>query len=283
MFFICLFIIACVLQFFCQNIYFVYLAVVLFIIVIIDLLYSFISSRFISIEIEHDGEAYHVLDSVYLKIRLKSKLPVFKSNLLLKVENMQGGDKYRATIDINKETIHKNQFNSIGSYKFTIEKINIAGLCGGLFSFKKNTNASIIINVYPLPCQRKNVDLKKVEDHLESRKGKGDDYSEIYELRVYKPGDDFRHIHHRLSARNDDYIIKVGSDHSNIIKTYKIGEETMSSYETLLGYIYLQYLKASKTGSFINVAYKDKPYTLRTKYNFYSLCDQIYKEHERAC
>lgn len=281
MFFILLLIVVAILQFVSPSIYFVYTGALLLCIIAVDFIYSFISSRFITANIEHEDIDYHVKDSAYIKIRLKSKLPLFKTHIKLKVEKLQGNDSYTEGIDIGeREYTYKNQFNSIGTYRFTIIRVKAYGLCG-IFSFSKKVNESTQVNVYPLPCDRKNVEMEKFNDPCEPRICPGDDYSEIYDLKVYKPGDDFKHVHHRLSAKSDDYIVKVGSDNNDSIISYRVGDETMSSYETLLGFIYDQYLKISRTGSYFCVVYNNETFSIRTKYNFYNLCDRIYKEQER--
>ena len=110
----------------------------------------------------------------------------------------------------------------------------------------------------------------------------GDDYSEIFEVREYVPGDDFKHIHHALSAKNDEYIIKVGSDLDDTSYIFRRAEyKDFNRFGKILSSIYYVCLNVRDSNSFIYVEYKEDTRKLYSLYDVFSLCDQIYEEYIR--
>ena len=66
---------------------------------------------------------------------------------------------------------------------------------------------------------------------------KGNDLSEIFDIREYVPGDDIRSIHWKLSSKTDTLILKEASDpsHYNVVILPDFGRkqlgETVSARE----------------------------------------------------
>lgn len=101
-----------------------------------------------------------------------------------------------------------------GKVNFKIEKAKVYDY---LHLFCRNVscdtswNQTIIIpNVYDVSFQKEFDAAKMLENHSPDKKG--DDISEIYNIRPYAAGDNLHKIHWKLSVKTDELLIKEFSD-----------------------------------------------------------------------
>ncbi len=80
---------------------------------------------------------------------------------------------------------------------------------------------------------------------------KGDDYSEIFEIRFYREGDELKHIHWNMSSKFQEFLVKVGSEPLQerwlLMMEYK---ENNDFYDEQFDYFYsvcVSLLKTNKT------------------------------------
>ncbi len=83
----------------------------------------------------------------------------------------------------------------------------------GLISFKvKNFSDKAGLLISPVMAEKSFVESSQnvyiIDSDKYSETQKGDDSSQVFEVRNYVPGDDIRRIHWRLSSKQDDLIVK---------------------------------------------------------------------------
>ena len=63
---------------------------------------------------------------------------------------------------------------------------------------------------------------------------KGNDLSEIYDIREYVPGDDIRSIHWKLSSKTENLILREASDpsHYNVVLLPDFGQDFMKEEQS---------------------------------------------------
>ena len=101
-----------------------------------------------------------------------------------------------------------------------------------LGSFKRRINKEYSYYIYP-----NIVNVSKQLEMLHQNKApkKGDDLTEIFELREYREGDPIKAIHWKLSSKKGTLISKVGSDNSDLGTTLflKLSRDQSKNDQTL--------------------------------------------------
>lgn len=82
-----------------------------------------------------------------------------------------------------------------------------------LFSFRLKAAEELVIAVLPRPVEiypqvSDKVRLFPIDSEEYSRLHSGDDPSEVFDVREYRPGDKMSSVHWKLSARGDDLLVK---------------------------------------------------------------------------
>lgn len=102
-----------------------------------------------------------------------------------------------------------------GDVRFSCVQIQIRDLMN-LFRLKVRPFQEIYTTVYPerlpLQMQLSRTAIGAYRDNGLVQNRKGDDPSEIFDLREYVPGDDIRSIHWKLSGKMDHLILRQASD-----------------------------------------------------------------------
>ena len=104
---------------------------------------------------------------------------------------------------------------------------------------------------YPVDIMLQQVHMyERQEDHPLNHQ-KGDDYSEIFEIRSYREGDELKHIHWNMSSKFQEFLVKVGSEPLQerwlLMMEYK---ENNDFYDEQFDYFYsmcVSLLKTNKT------------------------------------
>lgn len=148
-------------------------------------------------------------------------LPIAKMKCLLFVENVWTGEEkhqelYFSVNGKNKEKIHWN-LNSKYCGKLNIRIQNV--ICYdylGIFktSIQPNTSFEMLVlpnqfdenfSFFEHTMRKSNVDVSTLAQ-------KGQDGSDIFSIKEYKPGDEIKHIHWKLTSKFDEIIVKEMSE-----------------------------------------------------------------------
>lgn len=187
---------------------------------VVSILFAIILVKNLSSEI-HTGELNAREGSegfFFVKILNKTYLTSLDVKVTLVVSNSYFGDEGRTVISIpvagkhgGEITVPISSFNP-GIVKLSIAKIEVSDLLGMFYlrvSKKKLSDAEISV----LPNDGKSATIsKEVMDQgmLESEEStkRGNDFSDVQEIREYIPGDKLMSIHWKLSAKRDILMVK---------------------------------------------------------------------------
>lgn len=162
------------------------------------------------LEQEEDGE---------IEVVLTNKSPLgIAVRVMFVCEYMAGGKKQKITqkawLEPKKETMLSWHFvpEDCGEVKLGIEKITSYDFMG-LFSLsrKRKEQAYVIVMPKPYPvnlCVTNRTRWFPVDGESYEKDRKGEDASEIYDVREYRAGDRMQKVHWKLSAREDTIYIK---------------------------------------------------------------------------
>lgn len=158
---------------------------------------------------------------IIIIVKNKSILPVAHFDITLKLENLFTGERMKHRVHgkvfRNEESrvILPIKIKECGNLKITLTKIVIYDV---LFILKKTVklNDTGYIGVLPecrlIPIEISRKTKEFIADAEEySDRESGDDSSEIYQIREYRPGDSIHDIHWKLSAKTDELLVKENS------------------------------------------------------------------------
>lgn len=129
-------------------------------------------------------------------------------------------DAFLQVVKESKVFIHDQQVNHeikcqhCGHYTIKIKQIRCYDLLQ-CFSFSKAVTLEAGFDVLPqyhnINSSLNDVCQNNEEGEHYSPYHKGDDYSEIFEIRKYREGDDLRHIHWNMASKFQELFVKDGS------------------------------------------------------------------------
>lgn len=197
---------------------------------------NLISLHKMSLAVETPGGVQDRTDaSCKVRIRNEGILPVLSRRFLFLVENTYTGEKRKQHIRVNvlprseSEVDLKIALAHCGKIRCTVR--------AGLFLKKEAfCNFTILPELFSTRVEYSlhESDIYDCETYSPHRKGQ--DYSEIYQIREYVPGDNIRHVHWKLSGRSDNLMVKDASfplDKSMLVVMDKsISEGTVSPDES---------------------------------------------------
>lgn len=109
----------------------------------------------------------------------------------------------------------------------------------------------VMPHYYPIDAIAQEVYTYDSQDNSSLIHQKGDDYSEIFEIRSYREGDELKHIHWNMSSKFQELFVKVGSEPLQekwlFVMEYK---ENNEFYDEQFDYFYslcVSLLKVNKT------------------------------------
>ncbi len=154
---------------------------------------------------------------VQLEIQNHSILPVIMGTVLVRAENVLTGSKEAAEIPFSlmPKGIKRVSF-AVGDQYCGCIRIQVAGavVSDPLQIFSGRRNMSSRAECYLLPAvseleiSREELSRYDMESYVYSSERKGDDPSETFGLRSYRPGDSIKTIHWKLSGKMDDLVIR---------------------------------------------------------------------------
>ena len=218
-------------------------------------------------------------------LKLSVVLPAFYTSIRSEVElkNLQTGEKEsKALLCEENGTLLRFDGLKAGTQSLEIKKVAVSGLFG-LVRLPKKFEYKKVFNVYPSkqPVNYSLVRKNYIPGEGEILNAKGDDYTEIYEVRPLQEGDDLKHVHRALSAKYDEYIVKVGSDSRKSYYTYYLGEgEEFHVMLNLLGQLtQLREDMQRDEGAFVTAVFKGRERELTFESQLYELIDEVYESY----
>ena len=222
-------------------------------------------------------------ESVWLKLIVDS--PAFRTNIIPEVELkvLQTGEtETQSGVCAEMGSVFEFKDLKPGTVRLAVDRVKIKSLFG-TFSIRKKVNYEKIFSVYPkkAPVNYNHVRKAYIPGEGEILNAKGDDYTEIYEVRPIQDGDDLKHVHRALSAKYDEYIIKVGSDSRKAQYSFYLGDgEEFSVMLNLLGQLTELREKLIKDeGAYITAVYKGGIKELVYDSQLYELIDEVYADY----
>jgi len=238
----------------------------------------------LNIHLEVDTQTRFVHEGDELNVTVRVVYPDFYGKLRAAVElrNLQRGAK---VIEKRGLTEHRSELSfsglKTGTIELSVPYVEVFGIFG-IFRLKKRNVFDVRINVYPCAglSPDRYVRMSYISGGGEIQNAKGDDYSEIYEVRPLQEGDDLRHIHRQLSAKYDEYIVKVGSDSRRPVYSYYVEEglDFPEMSDRIAQMITLKQSVDKEEGALMGAVYKGRPYEIVFDSQLYDLADVIYKD-----
>ncbi len=223
----------------------------------------------------HEGESFRIT------VRVVSPELFGKLQAAVELRNL-----HRNTRVTEKHilTEHRTELSfsgfSSGTVELTIPYVKVYGAFG-ILGLKKRDVFYKRFNVYPKdgPSPDRHIRMSYLPGAGEFQNAKGDDYTEIYEVRPLQEGDDLRHIHRQLSARFDEYIVKVGSDSRRPVYVYYVDDlpEFPEMSDRVAQMFTLKKNLDNEEGSLMAAEYRGRIYEIIGDPQLCSLADIIYE------
>ncbi len=240
-------------------------------------------SRNIDMEVSTHMRSLNAGDSINVSVKITHPDFYGKLRAVVKLSNLQ-----RKESAVEKRVITENVTElcfsglSTGTIEVKIPYVEVFGIFG-IFRIRRRTGFKTRVNVYPCegPSPDKYVRVSYIHGGGEIQNVKGDDYSEIFEVRPIQEGDDLRHVHRQLSAKYDEYIIKVGSDSRRQVFNYYL-EDGLPFPEMSVRIAQMVTLRKSldkEEDALMAAAYKGRFYVIAVDSQLYDLADRIYEEY----
>ena len=267
----------------CQELYLDYLIGFVLLISLASFLVFFYIRQNLILRIEPEEKWLKEGDSVGLKLSVV--LPAFHTNIrsVVELKYLQTGLKEsRSLLCEESGTVFRFDDLKPGTVRLEIKKVSVSGLLG-LVRLPRKIEYSREFNVYPkkAPVNFSMVRKNYIRGEGEILNAKGDDYNEIYEVRPLQEGDDLKHVHRALSAKYDEYIVKVGSDSRKSYYTYYLSEEEdFTVMLNLLGQLTeLRETAVKEEGALMTAIYKGVEKELTYESQLYDLIDEVYADY----
>ncbi len=242
--------------------------------IIFDLILLIIDYRRLQMIVLRDDMIYHEGDR--FKIAVKTEhITSRKIKYFWLLTHRPSGK----TIKIRSKDNYLNQTDAMaGDYQFRLSKVKISSLFATFFLYKKTGN-TISIRIYPHMIS---TDLDSLSGIFEGEDNemRGHDYTEITGYHFYQPGDDLKHIHHALSAKMDDYVIKEGGRFG--VKEYHYAIDEKADFNQALkscGQVYYLFETYARPNNEKMLIHYQKEYVIANSYDLYAFFDQVYEDY----
>lgn len=176
----------------------------------------------ITLETRNAGIAGQNL-SVCIQVRAPYWLAAGMTDAVIEIENrlLRRTEQIPVTIGLSGKAVSKYLPylpKGCGYLQIRIRKIRMSDIMG-LNTLAVSEPKPVYVTVYPEPLQ---LDVSAdsflsgfQEGEQQTVSKRGHDPSEVFDLREYRPGDDVRSIHWKLSGKLDKFLVKESSDTSH--------------------------------------------------------------------
>lgn len=158
---------------------------------------------------------------VKLNLKNKSLLPVNRMKALIVVKDVMRGKKQKYWMTLpqvprgESEFIQSVSFFGTGNYEIVLKKLRLYDMTG-LFRWdvraKKQGMVQVMPELHDVPV-RMTLATKNFygEADVYDENTPGHDNSELFQVREYRPGDRLQNVHWKLTAKQDDLMVKEHS------------------------------------------------------------------------
>lgn len=145
-----------------------------------------------------------------ITVRNTGVLPVIYKRLVIRVSNMYTGETRRRRIRVNVLPRSVSEIN-IGMIVKHCGKIRCGVGSRHFRAEQEHCNYTVLPDIFPVHVvyDLHESDIFDCETYSPYRKGQ--DYSEVFQIREYVPGDSIKHVHWKLSGRSDELMVKEAS------------------------------------------------------------------------
>ena len=226
---------------------------------------------------------------VYFSVKNDSYIPIENVHLKVKILNSFYGneEEYEIIMSAIPKKTRKTQLSVSGIYcgniSVKIEKVIFYDLFG-MIKIERELDESCEIHILPSKIYKfDEIGLSESgsssEDEIQSKKG--DDPSQISEIRNYIPGDKLKNIHWKLSAKSDELQVKEFSmPYSEevllLVETY-VEKDAPESFDEEIEVLYAFSIHLLNMGRKFKMVWKNGEYNLTEKeiYNTDDLNDAL--------
>lgn len=202
------------------------------------------------------------LTFVTLNLINKAFFPSLNVDIKLNVENQFyniGNDfvvSMAAGIRSEEEMLLPLRLSVCGILKYSIDHLNVTDIMG-FVDMKKSNPVSAEVFVLPLKNDAYPVnllDMNRGMTEAEESQKRGNDFSDVNEIREYIPGDKLMSIHWKLSAKRDILMVKdrVSMSDQQLVVLVDLAGNT-DEVEEVLDVSYNLILKFAKSNLFVRV------------------------------
>ena len=224
------------------------------------------------IHIEHDS----MIPSAEIKVTLNTKNEFYGNGQDTEIMYpLYSAEDFREKLPVT--------FTMLGTYTFTLKKAQLRDLLG-FAEVMIPLDSTVEISVFPRPVEIKDEKLGSLESQMieaDESTARGNDTTDISEIREYAPGDRPRDIHWKASAKRDDLMVKQREGRSDqmlfvLLWCGDTAEETENNLTEC--YSLLKELVAEKTN--VTLLWWSEPeYTFHQKKILYAEdIDEAYRE-----
>lgn len=117
--------------------------------------------------------------------------------------------------------------------KIKLRGYDIFGLCGVYLERMTGLRTLGIPPACPLHVQRQLEGNGQMQEEKEPLARRGQEPSEVFDLREYRPGDSLHSIHWKLSSKTEEFVVKEAGDvlHTDILFVFDMNKETLVDAE----------------------------------------------------
>ena len=145
-------------------------------------------------------------------------LPVNRMRAMITVNDVMRGRKKRYLMTLpavpkgESEYIRSVSFSGTGNYEITLRKLRIYDITGILFMnipVKKQGAVQVMPELHDVPVRLTQATKNFYgEADVYDENQPGHDKSELFQVREYRPGDRLQNVHWKLTAKQDELIVK---------------------------------------------------------------------------
>ncbi|MCR5216938.1 MAG: DUF58 domain-containing protein [Lachnospiraceae bacterium] len=179
---------------------------------------AFLLRRYTSVSIEGAGLVEDRDHEFRIHLKVQNRSPLFANNAVLTINMkntfLEEGKTHSVTIPIRPLGTTSITYPLIsphsGILHVQVESILIYDLFN-LFAFRKDLALTKEIPIFPHPMEQKeelSFDFTEGEEELEESPAKGNDTTEVTDIREYIPGDRLQNIHWKLTAKKGELMVK---------------------------------------------------------------------------
>lgn len=189
-------------------------------VLVFELLQTLYMRHYVSVTMEGPEKLVHCFDMIPVTIHIHNHgfLPLTHLRIRVWYSNTFGCDRQKQWICAYADgrcdasvTVHVTS-DYCGVLRVQTDKLYIGGYLR-LFGFTKKCGLNLDVPVFPKLFDVSFEISSKIRDFIGesdtySKEKSGDDPSEVFDIREFRPGDRMQRIHWKLTARLDDFMVK---------------------------------------------------------------------------